>query len=73
MRIGPLGVWEILAILVVILLVFGPRRLPDALARLLGEDRLRERLRAEGLARAAGFSWRAAAERLVALLPKGDA
>ncbi|SDB43958.1 glycosyltransferase family 4 protein [Belnapia rosea] len=51
----------------------GPRRLPDALARLLEEPGLGARLRAEGLARAAGFSWRAAAERLVALLPKGDA
>ncbi|MBL6456841.1 glycosyltransferase family 4 protein [Belnapia sp. T6] len=51
----------------------GPRRLPDALARLLDEDGLRERLRAEGLRRAAGFSWRGAAERLVALLPKEDA
>ncbi|MBL6077236.1 glycosyltransferase family 4 protein [Belnapia sp. T18] len=48
----------------------GPRRLPDALARLLDEPGLPARLRTEGLARAAGFSWRAAAERLVALLPK---
>jgi glycosyltransferase involved in cell wall biosynthesis len=51
----------------------GPRRLPDALGRLLEEAGLRERLRAAGLARAAGLSWRAAAERLVALLPGGSA
>ena len=29
MRLGPLGLWEILAILVVILLIFGARRLPE--------------------------------------------
>ena len=29
MRLGPLGIWEILAILVVILLIFGARRLPE--------------------------------------------
>ena len=29
MRLGPLGLWELLAILVVILLVFGARRLPE--------------------------------------------
>ena len=29
MRVGPLGVWELLAILAVILLLFGARRLPE--------------------------------------------
>ena len=29
MRLGPLGIWEILAILVVVLLIFGARRLPE--------------------------------------------
>lgn len=29
MRVGPVGVWEMLIILVVVLLVFGPRRLPE--------------------------------------------
>ncbi len=29
MRLGPLGLWELLAILVVILLIFGARRLPE--------------------------------------------
>ncbi len=29
MRLGPLGLWEILAILVVIMLIFGARRLPE--------------------------------------------
>lgn len=29
MRIGPVGVWELLIILVLVLLVFGPRRLPE--------------------------------------------
>ena len=29
MRLGPLGIWEILAILAVILLIFGARRLPE--------------------------------------------
>ena len=47
----------------------GPRRLPEALARLLDEAGLPETLRARGLARARRFSWRAVAERLVALLP----
>lgn len=37
MRIGPLGVWEILIILVVILLVFGPRRLPE-MAKGIGQS-----------------------------------
>ena len=29
MRLGPLGLWELLAILLVILLIFGARRLPE--------------------------------------------
>jgi TatA/E family protein of Tat protein translocase len=29
MRIGPLGIWELLVILVVVLLVVGPSRLPQ--------------------------------------------
>lgn len=29
MRIGPLGVWELLIILTVVLVVFGPSRLPQ--------------------------------------------
>lgn len=37
MRIGPLGVWEILLILVVVLLVFGPRRLPE-MAKGIGQS-----------------------------------
>ena len=37
MRIGPLGIWEILAIMVVILLVFGPRRLPE-MAKGIGQS-----------------------------------
>jgi sec-independent protein translocase protein TatA len=37
MRIGPFGVWEILIILIVILLIFGPRRLPD-MAKGLGQS-----------------------------------
>ncbi len=47
----------------------GPRRPAEALERLLREQGLAEDLRRRGLARAAGFSWRAAAERLLALLP----
>lgn len=43
--------------------------LPAALARLLQEEGLAASLREQGLARAAGFTWRAAAERLLALLP----
>ena len=50
----------------------GPRRLPDALARLLDEPGLGETLRARGRSRAAGYSWRGAAERLVSLLPERD-
>lgn len=37
MRIGPLGIWEILAVAVVILLVFGPRRLPE-MAKGIGQS-----------------------------------
>ena len=37
MRIGPLGIWEILAIAVVTLLVFGPRRLPE-MAKGIGQS-----------------------------------
>lgn len=29
MRIGPLGIWEIIIIAVVSLFIFGPRRLPE--------------------------------------------
>ncbi len=29
MRIGPLGIWELLAILAIILLIFGAKRLPE--------------------------------------------
>jgi glycosyltransferase involved in cell wall biosynthesis len=47
----------------------GPRRAAEALERLLREQGLAEDLRRRGLERAAGFSWRAAAERLLALLP----
>lgn len=36
MRLGPLGGWELLVILVVILLIFGPSRLPK-MARGIGE------------------------------------
>ena len=37
MRIGPFGIWEILIILVVILVVFGPRRLPE-MAKGIGQS-----------------------------------
>lgn len=37
MRIGPFGAWEILIILVVVLLIFGPRRLPE-MAKGLGQS-----------------------------------
>lgn len=29
MRVGPFGIWELLIILVIVLLLFGARRLPD--------------------------------------------
>jgi len=47
----------------------GQRRPADALERLLREQGLADELRRRGRARAAAFSWRAAAERLLALLP----
>ena len=47
----------------------GERRLPAMLARLLEEDGLYETLRARGLQRAARYTWRGAAERLLELLP----
>ena len=37
MRIGPFGIWEILIILVIVLLVVGPRRLPE-MAKGLGQS-----------------------------------
>lgn len=36
-KLGPLGLFEILMILVVVLLIFGPKRLPD-MARGLGQS-----------------------------------
>ncbi|MBK1659264.1 glycosyltransferase family 4 protein [Paracraurococcus ruber] len=44
--------------------------LPAMLVRLLEEEGLSDTLRARGLARAARFTWRGAAERLLALLPE---
>lgn len=37
MRIGPLGIFEILLILVVVLLIFGPKRLPE-MAKGIGQS-----------------------------------
>ena len=48
----------------------GKRRLPAMLARLLEEEGLYDTLRARGLARAARYTWRGAAERLLELLPE---
>jgi glycosyltransferase involved in cell wall biosynthesis len=46
------------------------RRLPSVLARLLEEEGLYDTLRARGLERAARYTWRGAAERLLELLPE---
>ena len=51
----------------------GHPRPAEALERLLREPGLAQDLRRRGLARAAGFSWHTAAERLLALLPTGSA
>jgi glycosyltransferase involved in cell wall biosynthesis len=51
----------------------GQPRPADAVKRLLREPGLAKELRRRGLARAAGFSWHAAAERLLTLLPTGSA
>jgi glycosyltransferase involved in cell wall biosynthesis len=48
----------------------GKRSLPGMLTRLLEEEGLYETLRARGLERAARYTWRGAAERLLALLPE---
>lgn len=36
MRLGPLGIWELLIILLIIIIIFGARKLPD-LGKSLGE------------------------------------
>ncbi|MCO6417850.1 glycosyltransferase family 4 protein [Siccirubricoccus sp. KC 17139] len=51
----------------------GPRRLVDALERLITEDGLAAHLAAAGRARAAGFTWRGAAQTLLSLLPRNAA
>jgi glycosyltransferase involved in cell wall biosynthesis len=48
----------------------GARRLPAMLSRLLEEEGLYHSLRDRGLDRAARYTWRAAAEALLALLPE---
>ena len=55
------------------LLELSVRHPTEALERLLREQGLAEELRRRGLERAARFSWRAAAERLLALLPAPSA
>lgn len=37
MRIGPLGIWELLIVLVVVLVIFGPSRLPQ-MAKGIGQS-----------------------------------
>lgn len=36
-RIGPIGIWELLIILALVLLIFGPKRLPE-MAKGLGQS-----------------------------------
>ncbi len=57
-------------------LYFDPRSeaaIADALARLASDGALRERLRAAGHTRSAGYTWRAAAERLALLIREAQA